>query len=192
MFVHVANSFSIGLLGDSHNQNDKIDEILNKHPEITQWIHGGDLTSFDYPSAADNNKTEEWYFKNKHKFVTLVKSNHDHVVAQKYINITHDFAWALAQHSKQVKIILPDLSELLIYHSRPNDFWEFTDKTIPEREFIDEYPTDELTRAVVIFHNHSQFKKNFVAIDAELWSIGAVKDGNYAILTENGIEFKKL
>jgi len=200
--IYHAKSYNIGFLSDSHNKNDKIDEILSKHPEITEWFHLGDLVSFLNPKSKQNHLTEEWYFKNACKFVGFVQGNHDQVCGKPYlnirtkktefINVTDKFALCLKSHSKNIKIVLPNDHEILLSHSFPNDILEFVQKTITEREFVDEFLIEDNTLAVLIGHNHYQWKKIFVDTDCELCSIGAVLDGHYAILEEGKIQLKKL
>jgi predicted phosphodiesterase len=189
--IYCAKNLNIGFVSDSHNQNERINKVLFKHPEITEWFHLGDLTCFDAPGFNKNKETQAWYKENKNKFVAFLKSNHDHVTAKSLINIDYDFAWELACHPKQVKVVLPNGDTLMLYHSRPDSFWDFTDKEITEREFVDVYPTDDI-RAVVIGHNHSPFIKNFVDTDAEIWSVGAIQQGSYAVMKDGKIQLKRI
>jgi len=190
MFTYIAKSLNLGFLGDCHNDCAKIDVIRAKHPEIEQWFFGGDLFDFQYTKY--NDETAKWLEVNIDKYI-FVKGNHDSVVSNKLLNIDFYAAFLIkTKFEKGVKIILPNSQELLLYHSKAGDFWEFVEENYTERELVDDYPIKDNTRAVIIFHNHKCFKKNFVDTDAEIWSIGAMKDGRYAILNSNGIQFKKL
>jgi predicted phosphodiesterase len=194
MFTYRANSYNIGFLSDCHCRVELLDRVTSLHPEIEKWFFIGDLVDFESPWCNRNPDVEKWFPSNKDKFI-FIKGNHDHVVAKGYIKVEHAFAWELAHFHKTVKVILPDGSDLFLCHSKPTDFWEFIDKNYTEREFIDDFCDkydDDTTLAVVIAHNHDTFVLNFPNVSPCIWSIGAVKDGCYALLTEKSIQFKKL
>lgn len=196
--IHI-DSFSIGFFSDSHGQCDKIDQIIEKHPEINDWFCLGDLTSFEYPWAEKNREVQKWYFDRlnnitlpANKIKGITKSNHDWTVRKGYINIDHEFALEIDKWSMGIKIILPNNSNILIYHSKPADFWEFVNKGITYREIEDDYPFDDDTLGILIGHNHSQWSKNFLETDLKLVSIGAVQQNCYCVFDGKEFEFKKL
>lgn len=91
------------------------------------------------------------------------------------------------------KLILPDESNYICFHNRPNDLWSFTEETFTKDEFIKTYPWNNKTKAVLIGHNHRNFVVEYNNFLIKLICIGRLsKDGDYALLTENGIEFKKI
>lgn len=160
-----------------------MDKIISRHPEITEWFFLGDLVSFIGRGVNENSLTEDWYFKNKNRFSFWIKGNHDWEVSNRYINISHNFALELKSFKKHVRIYLPNEQILDLFHSKPDNFLDFVDPDYTEREFVDDYANfiDDETRAVVISHNHKQFKKYFLSTETEIWSIGACIDGFYAI-----------
>jgi predicted phosphodiesterase len=196
MFTYHAKTYNLGFCSDAHCRVELLDQITALHPEIEKWFFIGDLVDFEHPWCNRNPDVEKWFPLNKDKFV-FIKGNHDHVVAKSYIKVEHAFAWELARFHKTVKIVLPDKTEILLCHSKPNDFWEFIDIGVyTEREFIDDFCghyDEDLTISVILGHNHKQFALNFPNVSPCIWSIGAVKDGYYATLREDRkIQFNKL
>lgn len=192
--IYKAKSYNLGFVSDAHCKVCLLDKVQEKHPEIEQWFFLGDLVDFQSPLYNLNPDTQAWFFKNRDRFI-FIKGNHDHMVAKALIKVDYSFAWELAQFYKNVTIRLPDNSELFLCHSKPRDFWSFIDQNYTEREFIDDFCEfiDDATKAVIIGHNHKQFTLNFPQSITSIWSVGSVKDdGSYAILTENGIQYKKL
>lgn len=191
-----AKSFNLGFVGDAHGHVHLLDRVRSTHSEVEQWFYLGDLVSFQSPDCNLNKTAQEWFFENKDKFI-FIKGNHDHVTAKGLINIDHSFAWELAQFHRYIKIILPNNRDLFLCHSKPKDFWSFIDIGLySEREFIDDFCEvidEHATKAVVIGHNHKQFTMNFEQSMTSIWSVGSIRDdGRYAILNENGIQYKKI
>ena len=193
--IYKANSYNLGFVSDAHCRVHLLDKVREMHSEIVQWFFLGDLVDFQSPWCNLNPDVQAWFPNNKDKFI-FIKGNHDHVVAKGYIKVEHVLAWELAQFHKSVTIRLPNNKELFLCHSKPRDFWSFIDQNYTEREFIDDFcqvVDEDYTQAAVIGHNHKQFTLNFANTSTSIWSVGSIKeDGSYAILTENGIQYKRL
>lgn len=194
--IYKANSYNLGFVSDAHCRVHLLDKVREKHPEIEQWFFLGDLVDFQSPWCNANPDVQNWFTTNKDKFI-FIKGNHDHVTANGMIKVDHSFAWELAQFHKSVTIRLPDDTDLFLCHSKPRDFWSFIDAGVyTEREFVDDFNgciDNDTTRAVVIGHNHKQFTLEFPYIETSIWSVGSIKeDGSYAVLTEKGIQYKRL
>lgn len=185
-----SHSNKVGLCADTHGRIDLLEKLIDLHPAY-EWFHIGDLVSFD--QRAKNNSTVEKWYETHSSLLHWIKGNHDHTVAQNYIGVTHDFAWKIARWSDGIRVILPSRKNILLYHSKPKDRISFVDKgKYTEREFIDEYTdVDDDTLAVAIGHNHSQFKTVFPNVDAEIWSIGPLCEGKYA-LYDGQFQFRSL
>jgi len=104
------------------------------------------------------------------------------------------------------KLILPDNSNYYCFHNRPNDLWSFTEEAFTTDSFRKTYPFDNKTLGIIQGHNHRNFRVDYV-LKPEYYSISRYSIGqlcnsnhhtgenngrNYALLTEKGIEFKKL
>ena len=183
MTIYQANSFNLGFVGDVHSNVTNVDKIFSLHPEISEWFFLGDLVSFINRGVNENSLTEDWYFKNKDRFVFWIKGNHEWEVANRYINISHNFSLELKSFKKHGRIYLPNEQKLELFHSKPNNFIDFVDPDYTEREFVDDYADfiDDETRSIIIGHNHKAFKKSFPSIETEIWSIGACLDGYYGV-----------
>jgi predicted phosphodiesterase len=181
--------FPFGVISDIHGNYPKAEAALKAHPEIKQWFCLGDVV--DYADRFKNNdSTIEWW---KGSHIPTILGNHD-----------RDFAYAFRTDIKTVhwihglphsfKLLLPNGCHILAYHSKPRDLVTFVDPGYSEREFVDDYldVTDD-TVAVLIGHNHKQFKSVFPNCSASLWSVGSVGlDGEYATIDENGINFHRV
>jgi hypothetical protein len=100
-----------------------------------------------------------------------------------------------------IKLILPDGRNYLLFHNEPNDLWSFN-REINQKQFLNKYPIDKKTRAVIKGHFHENIIVDFPEIPCKLITVGHLcnsdhhsgqnNGANYAILSENGIEFKKI
>lgn len=182
------DEFPIGILSDVHGKLSNVTAAIEKHPEIKQWFCLGDLV--DYADRFKGNEnTLGWW---RECDVPTLRGNHDRDIANACRTSAYNIDW-IRTLPRSFKLIFPDCSTLLCYHSLPNDDITFVEPHITEREFVDQYPIDEDTRAVVIGHNHKQFKSVFPYCTAELWSVGSIGfGGNYAIIDNSGIQFHRV
>lgn len=99
------------------------------------------------------------------------------------------------------KLILPNGKNYLCFHNKPRDLWVF-DRDIDIFKFKNLYPIDPNTLGVIKGHLHENILVDFPAINCKLVTVGQICNGdhhgkhnngkNYCLLTENGIEYKKL
>jgi hypothetical protein len=96
------------------------------------------------------------------------------------------------------KLILPNGTNYYCFHNQPKELWNFPDK-ITEQEFKERYIFDNKTIAVLQGHlhlNHIDYFHPWRICIGQLCGsdhhTGNKNGGNYALLTENGIEFKKI
>ncbi len=102
------------------------------------------------------------------------------------------------------KLILPNKTNYLLFHHAPDDLWSHYDENnLTENEFREKYSMiDENTLAIIHGHLHKNFTVKYPTIKTKRISVGQLcvsdhhtknENGkNYALLTEKGIEFKKL
>lgn len=182
------DTYPFGVIADVHGKLENVHKILEKHNDIKQWFCLGDIV--DYTDRFKHNKeTLVWW---KSCGIPTILGNHDRDFAYAFrdemdkIKFIHDLPRAL-------KIHLPDSRHFLCYHSMPGDLVTFVNPGYTYRDFVDDYTTvEDDTVAVLIGHNHKQFKCVFQDTNTELWSVGAAGWGNYSIITEDGIQFHKL
>jgi predicted phosphodiesterase len=181
--------FPFGVISDIHGNFQRAQAALDKHPDIKQWFCLGDVV--DYTDRFKTNaEAIEWWKKSN---IPTILGNHD-----------RDFAYAFRTDIKTVhwihnlphyfKWLLPNGNHILAYHSKPGDMVTFVNPNYTEREFVDDYLTvDENTAAVVIGHNHKQFKSIFPNALSDLWSVGSVGIfGEYSIIDDQGLHFHKV
>ena len=186
-------NYPILLISDVHCRIEKIDLIRAKHPEIKNRVFLGDLFEFQFPQPGQNYKAGEWLVQNINEYV-FVAGNHCITVAKKRLDITEEHFNLIANNFYiVVKIELPNNKNLICCHSKPNDLWEFINPGYTFREFEEDWAcVDENTLACCFAHTHRPMVHQFQETDTKLWNIGAARDGDYGIITEKGIEFKKL
>ncbi len=184
------NSPQIGLVSDIHGDIAKLERILSDNPDITQWFCLGDIVDFVEPEG--NRAIMDWWQEKGANIFTLW-GNHEEVVFKELLNITFTHKEIIKKFYTHLDLLLPNNQHFLLYHSKPKDNWNFVDKIVTEREFIDYYLSiGDHVDAVCIGHNHQQFIKDFPSIHTQLWSIGAVKFGCYAVVDSSGIHLKRL
>lgn len=153
----------------------------------------GDLGDFIDPSR--NHIAYGWMERNVEDYVFLL-GNHEKTNYQDKLNITLEQKKLIeSRWYISIKLIRPDGKYYVLCHSKPKDLWSFMNPgAYTFREFTEDFACaeDENCVASISAHTHRAAKHVFQETDVELWQIGAIKDKNYAILTDKGIKFKKL
>lgn len=188
------DKFPLVIFTDSHTNTNNIDRLINKYPKC-QLISLGDITYF--PSKLEPfNKYSIEYFIN-HKIPTIF-GNHDYFIASEFIN---DADWFLEHYHVSFlkslplgfKLVLPNNKHYLCYHCSPYDIWGHIDKGLTKENFLKLFPIEDNTLGVIIGHHHYHFTVDFPGLSCKLEGVGRLsKVGEYALLTENGIEKKML
>ncbi|HEV2329732.1 MAG TPA: hypothetical protein VGY56_13200 [Verrucomicrobiae bacterium] len=90
------------------------------------------------------------------------------------------------------KLMLPDKTNYLCYHNRPDDLWSFTEKhTLSKSAFLSTYSVGPETRGILIGHQHLNFLRDYEG--QSLISVAPLSgDGYYLLIKEDGVEFRKL
>lgn len=99
------------------------------------------------------------------------------------------------------KLILPNGKYYLCYHNEPKDLWSHKDY-LNANQFQDAYPIKNDCLGVIHGHLHSNFIHEYQGLVTKRIGIGQLCNSNhhtgenngknYGLLTENGIEFKKI
>jgi len=186
--IHNIEEFPIGIISDIHGNWQRAQRAIDAQPDVKRWFCLGDVVDFG-DRFKGNDETLKWWQASN---ISTVLGNHD-----------RDFAYAfrtefglckrISALPRYFRLLLPTCVNILGYHSLPDDLVTFVDPGFTEREFIDAYPFDEDTVAVLIGHNHKQFKIRYPYIPTELWSVGSVgMNGDYATVDLNGIHFHRV
>ena len=205
--------FPLVIITDSHTNLTNVRKARELHPDC-QIICLGDIT-FLFAKEGDkyNHYSIDYFKENK---IPCLKGNHEAYILQ--MSLGDSFAktlnrlegrassedpYDLTQQQMDYlrslpigfKLILPDKSEYLCYHNKPEDLWGFTHpKDIDEAHFVQIYKArSSRTKGIIIGHQHYHAKKHYDKSNCDLIVVGRLsKDGEYALLTERGIEFQKL
>jgi UDP-2,3-diacylglucosamine pyrophosphatase LpxH len=194
--------FSSGVLlaADAHCEYNKLDVIKNKHPEITTRFFLGDLFSFTdikgNPCFTEDNKgTADWLKRNINEWYFCF-GNHELIVAREWwkYGLDHETYNLIANKFQITWDLQIKNKKYLLVHSKPKDLWAFINPgEYTERDFHEDFPNNEEYTGVIGGHAHRECVHNFVDTDCVLWQLGAVRGQNkYAILTDEGVKFKKL
>lgn len=202
------------LFSDSHTNTRNIDKLRELYPK-SLLLSLGDLTFLFSKKGEKWNEKSIQYFID-HKIPACVGNHESHLLSCSLGNsvtkvmqrfdesssfVDEDIYDLTQQHIDYLKklpigfkLILPDgKNNYLLYHNAPNDLWGFREESYKEYAFIKEYPVDNHTISCVRGHEHKSFTINFPNIKTKLTTIGRLSvDGEYAIITEKGLEFKKL
>lgn len=203
--IHISK-YPLVIITDVHCHINRIDIIRAKHRNC-DIICLGDITDLFSKVWTDFNKTViEYFIKNK---IPCLTGNHEAFIVgcdsgdSFVISNVSDKSMDYNVEPKHIeylkslpigfKLVLPDGSNYLCYHNRPNDLWGFTNKkSLTAEQFKKTYPIEENTIGILHGHGHQSFIEEYENVKPKRFSIGAVKEKEYALLTENGIEFKKL
>lgn len=185
---YTIGNLPIGIISDIHGNSLPAITAINKHPEITQWFCLGDIVDYS-DRFGSNEPTVEWI---KNFLLPCIIGNHDKE-AVKDSKVNHKHREYIRSLPESFKLTLPNGKHLLCYHSLPGDLNTFVDPHFTEREFMDSYPIEDDTVAILIGHNHRQFKNVYPYYNPELWSVGSIGvNDQYAIVDSNGINFHTL
>ena len=188
--------YPFGILSDVHGEVEVVRKIIKENPEITRWFCLGDVIDmFSTPEV--NERTLDVWFSEFANVKTLF-GNHEETVLKRnnlhmpyLLRVKQTFINALVWHIEMV-----GGERYLLCHATPCDRWEFINKDTPTRVVIDALPdNDDMdgTVALIIGHNHSQFAHTISPEIPPIWSVGAVKNGEYAVVTGNGeISLRKI
>ena len=199
--------FPVVLFSDSHTNTRNIDRLFELYPN-SPLICLGDITFlFSKPGETYNQKSIDYFIDKK---IPCLQGNHDsHVLScslgnsLSFLDAIHtdtDIYDLTQQHINYLqslpigfKLLLPGGDNYLLFHNSPNDLWGFRDESFKEFAFLKEYPIHDRTVAIIRGHEHRHFVIDFPNIRTKLITIGRLsKDGDYALLTEKGVEAKKL
>jgi UDP-2,3-diacylglucosamine pyrophosphatase LpxH len=198
MTINLSN-YGEGILicGDAHTHTDKLDAIKNRHPDIKERFFLGDLLTFTDSKGnltkEGNKETCEWLKKNINEWY-FAAGNHDHATCREKWKYdidqeTYDLVAGRFQISYELRV---GNAKYLLLHSKLKSLWDFINLGYQFRELEDDFPNYEEYKLIIGAHVHKEFVHNFFETDTQLVQIGAVRDNKYAILTEKGIEFKKI
>jgi predicted phosphodiesterase len=209
--INITN-FPVVLASDTHCSLGNLNKLQQLYPN-NLLLHLGDESFLWDQKGEGNKKTIQYFIDNKipnilgnhSDFILGVHDNNRRIVGnvtdkklQKF-NITEEQVSYLKSLPIGFKLILPNKKYYLLYHNIPSDLWIFNDKgSLTEQRFRELYLFDNDCLGVCQGHLHKNFIETFPNISTKRICIGHLcndktKTGeNYALLTENGIEFKKL
>ena len=191
--------FPVVIFTDSHTNLSNIKKLKDLYPN-NQFICLGDFTFLFAKSGEKYNSYSIQYFiDNK---IPSLCGNHESIVKNSD-DITCEQTTYLKNLPRGFRLLLPDYTNYLCYHHRPSDIWGFPDKQPNQKEFLEIYTqVNNQTRGVLKGHEHRNFIVDYPEIQTKLVGIGKLSNsshhknedegGNYALLTENGIECKKI
>lgn len=186
--IYSIEDFPIGIISDIHGNFKRAKDAIASHPEVKQWFCLGDVVDYTDRYKSNDAAIEWWKTTN----IPTILGNHDRDFAYAFRSDMGTIQW-IRELPRAFRLLLPTCVNILGYHSLPGDMVTFVNPGFTEREFVDQYPIDEDTVAVIIGHNHKQFKSIFYGCTAELWSVGSVGVfGDYATIDLEGIHFHRV
>lgn len=177
---------------DSHCNVNSIKTLRNLYPR-DELISLGDFTFlFEKPDEEWNNKSIQYFIDNK--IPTLIGNHESFVGGNIGFNITIEQKEYLNKLPMGFKLVLPSGKYYLAFHNRPLDLWGFEEEKGLE---LDEFKRiyEPSSNCIGILKGHYHFNRiiNYTEINSKLINIGRLsKDGDYALINENGVEFKRL
>lgn len=200
------NKFPLVIISDSHTNLSNVLKVKSLYPD-NQIISLGDITNLWDKKTDTNAKIIDYFIREK---IPNLTSNHEEYVGLSQENsyqhrLLPNFGkntslfdkYNIEKHHIEYLINLPlgfkitiGKKEILLYHNAPKDVWSHQDK-ITKEQFLERYPITNKTALVGVGHHHLRMVKDFGLCKMVFFGRLAI-DGEYALLTEKGIEFKKL
>jgi len=213
-------SFPLVIITDSHTNLKNIDLVRAKYPN-SKIISLGDITFlFSKPGETRNHQSIDYFIQNK--IPCLKGNHEQHLIScsigdslTKALNQFDEYSsfdadiYDLTQQQIDFlrklpigfKLILPNGKYYLCYHNEPKDLWSHKDY-LNANQFQDAYPIKNDCLGVIHGHLHSNFIHEYQGLVTKRIGIGQLCNSNhhtgknngknYGLLTENGIEFKKI
>jgi predicted phosphodiesterase len=199
------DKYPIIVFSDSHCNLSNIKKLKELYPN-NQFICLGDICFlFSKPGDKFNSYSIDYFANNN---IPCLLGNHDsHVLdcsignsLTKLDNIEdkYDLNQQQINYLKKLpigfKLIRPDGKYYLLYHNKPEELWSMDNKNQTEEEFLKTYKlVNKDCLGVIRGHYHRNFIVDYPEIQTKLISIGRLSvNGDYVLLMENGIEYKKI
>ncbi len=187
--------FPLVIISDTHTNIQNINKVRALYPDGNIICLGDICFLFAKPGEPFNAYSVQYFMDNK---IPCLLGNHDSLYDEyDLFKPQKDF---LKNLPSGFKLILPNGEYYLCYHNEPEEIWSHHDY-LNANEFQDKYPINEKCLGIIQGHLHRNFIHEYKGIKtkrigiAQLCNSNRHSDndgGNYALLTENGIEFKKL
>jgi len=180
------------MISDIHTNLFNLRRLLNKYRNHTVICLGDIVNLWDKNISKLNHEIIDFFIK---KNIICLKGNHDEWVGgnQDLHGISDEQSKYLVNLPLSLTIELPDNKKYQFYHYRPNDFWSLeTPDKVTFSVFCNVYGANDNVDAIVIGHLHSSYELRFENHNRKLIGLGALKEGHYALLTENGIQHLSL
>jgi len=204
--------FPAVIFSDSHTNLSNIRRLKELYPD-SQFFSLGDICQlFAKKGDKSNELSIQYFIDNK---IPSLDSNHEshicgvedgnhllvldksHTIDSGYDLPKHQVEW-LTSLPRGFKLILPNGKNYYCFHNQPLDLWTHPDK-ITEIEFREKYIFDDNTLAVICGHCHTNKIDEFTPKRILIGQLAgddhhtkSQNGGNYLLLTEKGLEFKKL
>lgn len=203
--------FPILIFSDSHTNLSNIRKLKELYPD-SQIICLGDFTFLFAKEGEPFNKLSIQYFidnkipvcEGNHESYIIAAENSDKFVTQRVIgkapefNLSKEHLQFLENLPRGFKLNLLDGHNYYCFHNEPKNLWNFPDK-IDEFYFRDNYISDKNSLGVIQGHLHINHIDNFIPkryivgqLSGKNHHTGDNTGGNYLLLTEKGLEYKKI
>jgi predicted phosphodiesterase len=186
-------AFPAIIFTDTHTDILHIQKLQGLYPG-NQMLCLGDITSmFSKGQNEGNIRSIQFFMDNR---IPCLMGNHDSIVAFEnspdYYDVPAPQKEFLRNLPRGCRLVLPDKTNYLGYHNRPDDLWSFTEKqSLSKSEFLNTYPVLPETRGVLIGHQHTNFVRDYESI--LLIAVGSLcEDGYYVLLDKGGVAFMRL
>ncbi len=213
--IHIKEKdFKIIIISDSHTNLSNIRKLKELYPD-SQFISLGDLTFLHAKDGEQYNSHSIQYFidnkiptlEGNHESFLISAEQNDGLETDRILgkapefNLSKEHLNYLKSLPRGFRLILPDGNNYYCFHNEPFNLWNFPDK-ISEEYFKSNYIFDDRTISVLCGHLHKNQADIFPNIKTTRTVIGQLcnrnhhngknNGGNYALLTEGGIELKTI
>ena len=195
------NNFPVIVITDSHTNIENIKELKNLYSG-NRFISLGDFTSVKKLYGSDNSESVDYFIDNK---IDSLLGNHDKFIynvktgKEKFSSLV-PFAYGVKRsHTNYIsklpvgiRLELPNGENCLCFHNHPNQLGGEISDVYSTKNFVKNYMVDKNTTNVLTGHKHFNCSYTFNGIKCKLNRVGALKNGDYGILDEDGFKFKNL
>ena len=186
------DEYPLIIVTDIHSNLLNLMRVKQLYPNNKLICLGDIVNLWDKGIGDFNHKIIDYFIENR---IKCLQGNHDEWVGGNRIKyrISSEQEKYLTNLPVCFVIDFPDGKTYKCYHYRPNDFWGMEEpKQLSYLGFCDAYGSVDDIDGVIIGHTHQSFIINYAKARRKFMGVGALKFGEYGILTDNGLEHKKL
>lgn len=183
----VENDTSVAIITDSHMDLVNVKAVIEKYENV---ICLGDITDVRKATGSRNDESISFFRENK---IPCLRGNHEQFICD-VKNKKVPFIYSISDENLEYlnnlpigfRLYFPNGKNALFFHNSPKELGGAGNSPFYTEDFVNNFPINRDTTAVVTGHNHVSLFRGFDGISTEFIRCGSIKDGSYASIDDVG------